>query len=247
MVYLAILLILTGLLIILVTLFLETRKVNERIDDLSGNKTPDEIFPQPAEESIPDSQSPHLDFSVYDDDIFEIDDNLHNSEDDIFISFDDSDEPDDIFFDNAADNEIEDSSYFDDSPFSDQESMEDGEEIFQESKTENEPARVVMFEDSSGVIDYDSGVGIIDPGLSGYKKIKRIGTGDLALDRDGLNFNVKDRLYRFDFHIISRIFTGDNYFAFPVKDGGAVRLFIFEKGNSLIENIRDFFYNSKKD
>ncbi len=201
MVYLAILLILTGLLIILVTLFLETRKVNERIDDLSGNKIPDKIFSQPKEESSPDFESPDFDFPAYDDDVFEIDDNLQNSEDDIFISFDDS----------------------------------------------GEPAEVVMFEDNSGVIDYDSGVGIIDPGFSGYKKIKRVGIGELILDRDGLNFYVEDRLYRFDFHRISRIFTGENYFAFPVKDGGAVRLFIFEKGNGLIENIRDFFYNSKKD
>lgn len=246
MVYLAILLILTGLLIILVTLFLETRKVNERIDDLSGNKIPDKIFPQPKEESSPDFESPHLDFSVYDDDIFEIDDNLHNSEDDIFISFDDSDESADILFD-ESDNKSEDNNYFDDSPFSDQERQKDGNGVMEEGKTGNEPAEVVMFEDNSGVIDYDSGVGIIDPGFSGYKKIKRVGIGELILDRDGLNFYVEDRLYRFDFHRISRIFTGENYFAFPVKDGGAVRLFIFEKGNGLIENIRDFFYNSKKD
>ncbi len=240
MVYLAILLILTGLLIILVTLFLETRKVNERIDDLSGNRTPDENFSQSQKESFSDFESPDLDFPAYDDDIFEIDDNPDNSdddtEDDVFISFDDSGETVSIFLDKNVDNKSEDNSYFDDSPFSDQ-----------KSKIENEPARVVMFEDNSGVIDYDSGVGIIDPGFSGYKKIKRVGTGELTLDRDGLNFYVEDRLYRFDFHRINRIFTGDDYFAFPVKDGGAARLFIFEKGNDLIENIRDFFYDSKKD
>lgn len=247
MVYLAILLILTGLLIILVTLFLETRKVNERIDNLSGNKIPDKIFPQPEEEPSPDFESPDFDFPAYDDDVFEIDDNLHNSEDDIFISFNDSEGSVSILLDKNIDNKSEDNNYFDDSPFPDQERREDGNGVIQESKTGKEPAEVVMFEDNSGVIDYDSGVGIIDPGFSGYKKIKRVGIGELILDRDGLNFYVEDRLYRFDFHRISRIFTGENYFAFPVKDGGAVRLFIFEKGNGLIENIRDFFYNSKKD
>lgn len=247
MVYLSILLILTGLLIILVTLFLETRKVNERIDDLSGNKILDKNFPPAEEESFPDFESPDLDLPVYDNDIFEMDDNPHDSEDDLFISFADHDETTDIFFDNSTDNESEDYNYFDNIAFSDQESLEVEKGGSRESKIENEPVEVAMFEDNSGVIDYDSGVGIIDPGFSGYKKIKRVGIGELILDRDGLNFYIGGRLYRFDFHRISRIFTGDNYFAFPVKDGGAARLFIFEKGADLIEDIRNFFYNSKKD
>ena len=233
MIYLAILLILTGLLIILVTLFLETRKVNARIDDLSGNKAGDKNLFSSKKESLPDPEYPDIDLSLYADDVFKMDDNPHNTEDDIFISFDNFDETDDVFFD--------------DTDLSDQESIKGGGSFPRENKSENVPVEAAMFEDSSGVIDYDSGEGIIDPGFSGYKKIKRVGIGELTLDSDGLNFHVDGRLYRFDFHRISKIFTGDNYFAFPVKDGGSVRLFIFEQGAGLIGNIRDFFYNSKKD
>ena len=45
---------------------------------------------------------------------------------------------------------------------------------------------VSLYEDSSNIIDYESNDSIIDPGLSEYIKIKRIGEGTIELLKDGI-------------------------------------------------------------
>ncbi len=246
MIYLAILLILTGLLIILVTLFLETRKVSAHIENISGNKSaPGNKFSS-GTEAFSDPEEIDIDLPDLSDDIYERNYNFQDDEEDIFVSFDDSDDDIDSYFDNQEIISTEDSILFDD--FTGTETGDStSDELFSDVYTEDKPAEAVMFEDRSGVIDYESGEGIIDPGMGGYKKIKRVGRGELSLDMDGLNFHVDGRLYRFDFHRIGTIYTGENYFAVPLKGSGAVRLFIFEKGDTYIDKIRNYYYESKKD
>ncbi|MCL2154626.1 MAG: hypothetical protein FWH53_03060 [Leptospirales bacterium] len=98
----------------------------------------------------------------------------------------------------------------------------------------------VMFDDRSDIIDYSSGVGIIDSTFLKYKDIKRIGKGVIESDSDGINFYLDERLYRFDSHRIYDIWCGENYIALPLKGHGLVKLFI-------IENSGDFPYKVESD
>jgi hypothetical protein len=246
MIYLAILLILTGLLIILVTLFLETRKVSAHIEKIKGNKSARGRNFSSGMEMFPDPEDINIDLPDFTDDAYERNYHFQDDEEDIFVSFDDSHENSDSYFGNPEINSTEDSILYDD--FIGSEAGDSGsDESFPGVYTEDKPAEAVMFEDRSGVIDYESGEGIIDPGMGGYKKIKRVGRGELSLDMDGINFHVDGRLYRFDFHRIGKIYTGENYLAIPLKGSGAVRLFIFEKGDTFIDKISGYFYDSKKD
>jgi hypothetical protein len=246
MIYLAILLILTGLLIILVTLFLETRKVSAHIEKIKGNKSARGRNFSSEPEIFPDPENINIDLPDFPDDNYEMNYHFQDDEEDIFVSFDDSHENIDSYSDSPDFSGGENSVLFEDLSLMDTDES-GSDEFFSDKLSEDKPAEAVMFEDRSGVIDYDSGEGIIDPGMAGYKKIKRVGRGELSLDMDGLNFSVDGRLYRFDFHRISKIFSGENYLAIPLRGGEAVRLFIFEKGDAFIEKISDYFYNSKKD
>jgi len=98
----------------------------------------------------------------------------------------------------------------------------------------------VMFDDRSGIIDYTSGVGIIDSTFLKYKDIKRIGRGIIESDSYGINFYLDEKLYRFDSHRIYDIYCGDNYVALPLKGDGIVKLF-------LIENSSDFSFKVEAD
>jgi len=91
----------------------------------------------------------------------------------------------------------------------------------------------IMFDDRSNIIDYESGSAVIDSTLSKYNSIKRIGKGIIESDYDGLNFYLDEKLYRFDFHKVYDIWSGSNYVALPLKGNSTVKLFI-------IENSRDF-------
>jgi len=244
MIYLAILLILTGLLIILVTLFIETRKVSAHIENISGNKSAGGNNLSSGAEMIPDPED--IDLPYISDDDFEMNYNSGDDDEDIFVSFDDSDDSIGSYSDNPEFSGIGDSVFFDDFTGSGTDNS-GSDESSPDEFNEDKPVEAVMFEDRSGVIDYDSGEGIIDPGMAGYKKIKRVGKGELIPDKDGLNFYVDGRLYRFDFHRMGKISTGENYLAIPLKGGNAVRLFIFEKGDAFIDKISEYFYNSKKD
>jgi len=60
--------------------------------------------------------------------------------------------------------------------------------------------QAVLYVDSSHVIDYANQSGSIDSSLEGYKNIKRIGSGHLAVEKGGVTFYMGKKLYRFDFH-----------------------------------------------
>lgn len=96
------------------------------------------------------------------------------------------------------------------------------------------PPLAILFDDSSNVIDYIKESGIIDSTLEKYKKIKRIGRGKFILEKDGINFHIGRKLYRFDFHRIKDISAGNNFVALFSKGGDSIKMFLFEKKSDMI-------------
>jgi hypothetical protein len=94
----------------------------------------------------------------------------------------------------------------------------------------------VLFEDSSGIIDYENGLTTIDPSLSEYKNLKRIGRGRFEIAKEGINFFVGKSFFRFDFYKIENAWAGKNFIAIFLKGSSVVRLFLFE--NDALEKNR---------
>ncbi len=116
-----------------------------------------------------------------------------------------------------------------------------GEDMERESGNPNESYSFILFDDRSSVIDYRNGFGNIDPSLKEYKNIKRMGNGRFLLDREGINFYMKKKQFRFDFYRINEIVTGSNYIAAFVKGSEAVKLFVVENETELIDRVQRKF------
>jgi hypothetical protein len=101
--------------------------------------------------------------------------------------------------------------------------------------------KAVLFEDSSHVIDYSTESGSIDPSLEGYKNIKRIGSGQLAVEKGGITFFMGKKLYRFDFHRVRDVKSGSRHLAIFLEGSDAVRLFIIESGSGIITAVSDAY------
>ncbi|HPS85924.1 MAG TPA: hypothetical protein PLY36_04220 [Spirochaetota bacterium] len=236
MIYLAVLLILCGLLILITALSVETGKVsldgeissrgkNKSAEYCSGVIEPDEveiIFPGDKDDVIKDNPE----------------------EEDIFISFDD--ETSDFIQtgqdEDEINRELEDADYMQIRQGSAEipgerrkldstgrpAGIEKRDGYTSTRRHEDGAVSAVMFDDRSNIIDYESGVGVIDPTFSKYKSIKRIGKGRIESDYDGVNFYLDEKLYRFDFHKVYDIWSGSNYIALPLKGNSTVKLFIIE-------------------
>ncbi|HNT11829.1 MAG TPA: hypothetical protein PKG59_13140 [Spirochaetota bacterium] len=98
-------------------------------------------------------------------------------------------------------------------------------------------AYAVLYEDASNVIDYYAGDTAIDPSLAAYSKIRRVGRGALEQARDGVNFYIGKKFYRYDFYRIADLRAGSGYLALSLKDSDTVRLFIFERGGAIASEI----------
>ncbi|MBN1497964.1 MAG: hypothetical protein JXA07_14420 [Spirochaetes bacterium] len=101
--------------------------------------------------------------------------------------------------------------------------------------------QAVLFEDSSHIIDYSNESGSIDPTLKGYKHIKRIGSGTLAVEKGGITFSMGKKLYRYDFHRVRDLRPGSRHFALFLHGSKAVKLFIVEPGSGLIGMVDDAY------
>ena len=102
-------------------------------------------------------------------------------------------------------------------------------------------AQAVFFEDSSGLIDYHLSTGTIDldPEMTAYKKINRIGMGSLVYEKHGISFYMQNRLYRYDFHRFEDFAMGDNYLAIRLKGARSTKLFIVQNNRQIIAGIGD--------
>ncbi len=234
MVYLAILLILCGLLILISALFIE--KGRGGVSGYNGPEVSGRSFSHLSGDSDPDE-----DEMIFPGDKTEETD-VHADEEDIFISFDDDAEdlydyeefPGTDITSGSSFNSREDyhqserikSDYAEKAP-----AAGSDEEIYPLRRNDdrgNKYVSAVMFDDRSNIIDYESGVGAIDSTFSRYKSIKRIGKGRIESDFDGINFYIDEKLYRFDFHKVYDIWSGPGYIALPLKGNSTVKLFLIE-------------------
>jgi hypothetical protein len=254
MIYLAILLILCGLLIVITALSIETGIVTgagySGSDVINKPVQSGSVFSEPDEVEI-----------IFPGDM--IDDRAESMDkEDIFISFDDD-------YDGLSDFETLPEKYESvnrntDYKLSHQQSRtvpderrkinSDGRPDIIEKREKTAPVQkhddgiisAVMFDDRSNIIDYESGVGAIDSTFSKYKSIKRIGKGKIETDYDGINFYLDEKLYRFDFHKVYDIWSGSNYVALPLKGNSTVKLFIIENPAGFPEKVEANFKEYEK-
>jgi hypothetical protein len=101
--------------------------------------------------------------------------------------------------------------------------------------------QAVFFEDNSSVIGYGGEPGSIDPSLEEYKKIKRVGRGTLVAEKDGMNFYLGKKFFRFDFHRVRNLMTGNNYIALITTGGDTVKLFIIDDNRDRICDVDRYY------
>ena len=101
--------------------------------------------------------------------------------------------------------------------------------------------QAVLYEDASRVIDYANESGSIDPSLEKYKKIRRLGGGRVALEKDGISFYMGKKMYRYDFGRIRDLRSGEKHMALFIGGSESVKLFIFESGGASISAIGDAY------
>ena len=101
--------------------------------------------------------------------------------------------------------------------------------------------KAVLYEDSSRVIDYASESGTIDPSLEKYRKIRRLGSGLVAIEKEGISFYMGKKMYRYDFHRVRDLKTGERHIALFISGSESVKLFIFETGSAPITAIGDAY------
>lgn len=252
MVYLAVLLILCGLLILITALSVETGGISSGGDLFSGmaKKRADHkssgFEPEDVEIIFPGDKDGHLRDS--------------STEEDIFISFDDeisdfSQQEEDEFDWKTPDSENKHTVHRDADIHTDRrkvdssgrpEIIEKREGIIPLQNRADSQVSAIMFDDRSNIIDYESGVGVIDSTFSKYKSIKRIGKGRIESDFDGVNFYLDEKLYRFDFHKVYDIWSGSNYVALPLKGNSTVKLFIIENSGAFPAKVEADFKEYEK-
>lgn len=241
MIYLAVLLILSGLLIVIAALFIEKtqtayagKKPGQDVKDY-GYSDPDE--PDNVEVILP-GESINRQQEIHD----------HRDEEDIFISFDDDIneagernkvQVDDDWGVEASDHvEVEPNVRI---------SYKNGNDIIPvDSVEQTGSVGAIMFDDRSNIIDYESGGGMIDPTFAKYKSIKRIGKGRLEADSDGLNFFLGEKLYRFDYYKVYDIWSGKDYIALPLKGSSNVKLFLIENPGYFPDRVEQYFKEYEK-
>ncbi len=238
MIYFAVLMILTGLLILLLSVFTEPGTGVKAIKSVRTVKKTPQHHPEPEDIEIPLSDDPE----IMNDMSYEIDD---FNDEDLFVDFSmDDTEPatrdlvDDEFSGRFAVHGKDKVDFMEDDPSREGRQAQIG------------PGRgsvsAILFDDRSNMIDYDSGSAVIDSSIEGYRNIKRIGSGNLSAERDGLSFYLGEILHRFDFHRIFDVWSGDNFIALPMKGSGTVKLFLMEKGSGLPEKVEKYFQEYTK-
>ena len=115
---------------------------------------------------------------------------------------------------------------------------EEGEEVASAIMDE-EPSIAVLFNDSSNVFDYYKESGNIHADLEEYNNIKRIGEGSFFVEKDGINFYIDSKLFRFDFYRIEGIKRGKNYIALSTKGSDSMKIFVFVKGTDIIDTLSE--------
>jgi len=96
----------------------------------------------------------------------------------------------------------------------------------------------VLFEDASGLINYEDGSPIIDSSLDGYRKLKRVGAGRVEMASEGINFHTGKSFFRYDFRKVETLKIGRNYFVLFIQGSPAARLFLFDAETPFLHQVR---------
>lgn len=239
MIYCAILLVLTGLFILLLSVFAEAGKAEKFSGSASGyghdlsGKAGRRADPESLEIPLPDA--PVVDFS-------------YGKEEDIFIDFsDDSSVPSKKdLLKKESDMAMSGGGESDYNTAASGLSGGDSDAAGMVAGVAPDSVSAVLFDDKSNMIDYDAGGAVLDPSLSAYKSIKRIGAGTLKAEKDGLSFYTGGSLHRFDFHKIFDVWSGSNFVALPLKGSSTVKLFIIENGAGFPDLVEVYFQEYTK-
>jgi hypothetical protein len=95
------------------------------------------------------------------------------------------------------------------------------------------PGNAVLYEDASGLVDYEGGESTIDPSLEAYRDLRRVGSGGVEIASEGLIVRIGKAVHRFDFYKVRDYRIGDNYIALYLKGSRAVRLFLMDDNPDL--------------
>ncbi len=272
MIYLAVLLILTGVLIVLIVLFSNIQKStvqypleseeetssvycnqsenkqseNSVHGENSSSQGDDVMFPSYGSERVESDQ-------YYGTFAYDSEDTLPaaGSEEDIFLSFEDDSDFNEV---NRTD-ELQDWNGVSDSVPEENLSidysrpgLDDGDEVpaYYSQPLKRDEYDAVLFDDASNIINYDNGEAVIDSSASAYNRIKRVGDGKVKVDGDGVTMDIGGRLYRFDFHRIYDVWSGKNFVALPMKNSKSVKLFLVKSGQNLPELMENSFSDFNK-
>lgn len=104
----------------------------------------------------------------------------------------------------------------------------------------------VLYNDASGVVDYESRENVIDPSFKKYSKLRRIGRGQVRVVKDGINFQLRKKLYRFELYRIEKMLPGKNYIALFLKGSDEAKLLIFDRDSDLDRRLINEFRAFKK-
>lgn len=128
------------------------------------------------------------------------------------------------------------------------ESVPDKQAPITPASAREEKNMAVLYLDASGVVDYEGGVSVIDPSFKKYSKLKRIGSGHVSVAGDGINFQLRKKLYRFEFYLLDKIVQGENYLTLFLKGSNEPRLFIFKRGSGIEKKLAQEYaaYRKKK-
>jgi hypothetical protein len=63
--------------------------------------------------------------------------------------------------------------------------------------------------------------------------LKRVGSGHVSVVNDGIHFQLRKKLYRFEFYLVDKMVQGENYLALFLKGSSEARLFIFKRGSGI--------------
>jgi hypothetical protein len=109
------------------------------------------------------------------------------------------------------------------------------------SPAEPEENRILLYEDSTGLIDYHSSSSMIAADPAVYASLKRKGEGTLEADPHGIVFRANGTFFRFDYRRITDIRTGEDYTAIFMSGGGPVWLLIFSPSSGAGETVQQGF------
>lgn len=119
-----------------------------------------------------------------------------------------------------------------------EEREEDYEELDLDYELRPESFQATLYEDSSNIIDYERSENRIDPTLKEYRNIKRMGKGDIELAKDGINFYIGKKFFRFDYYRIRDLKIGERFIALFLKGSDVVRVFVFERDSGIQSDVK---------